>query len=97
MNFIKKQPDSVVYSYGYFHRKIEIITEATNLDELYKRAVDEILEKIEKFQNRGSGWKFNKVINLDLHIEEYKPIAARPFTDLPAKLKLKKAIVNQKN
>ena len=37
------------------------------------------------------------MINVDLHINEYDPIAARSYKDLPSKLKLKKAIVNPIN
>ena len=52
---------------------------------MYKRTVDDILENVDTFQNQGSGWQFYKVNNLDLHIDEYQPIAARSYIDLPKK------------
>ena len=55
----------VEYSYGYFHSKIEIITQTTNLTEMYETVVNTILEKVDTYQNEGSGWQFKKVINLD--------------------------------
>ena len=64
---------------------------------MYKRIVDNILEKVDTFQNQGSGWQFYKVNYLDIHIDEYQPIAAKSYIDLTKKLKLKKAIIIPKN
>ena len=52
---------------------------------MYKIIVDNILEKVDTFQNQGSGWIFSKVNNLDLHIAKYQPIAAQSYKDLTKK------------
>lgn len=86
-----------IYSYGYFHTKIEIVTQATDLEVVYKIGTERILEKVGNYQNNGSGWIFNKVDHFDIHIDKYKPIAAKSYISLPQKLKVKKAIVNPQN
>ena len=45
--FYKQTLDYVEYLYGYFHSKTEIVTKATNLEELYESAIDNILEKVD--------------------------------------------------
>lgn len=85
--FVKKGSGIIEHSYGYFHSQIQIITEARNLSEMYKTMIDTILEKIDLFQNQGSGWQFKKVNNLDLHIDNYQAIGAMSFIELPQKRK----------
>jgi hypothetical protein len=85
--FYKMNKKEMVYSFSYFHSKIEIITEATNIEDVYKRSTENILEKFANYQNRGSGWIFSKIVNLDIHVDKYKPVAAKSFIELPQKLR----------
>ena len=81
------------HSIGY-----KIITEATDVFEIYGEMVDEIEEEIQKVeQAEGSGWVFLQVENLTLHTDIWDPIKASSYIDLPKELKNKKAIINMKN
>ena len=81
------------HSVGY-----KIITEATDLHEIYNEMRDEIEEEIQKVeQAEGSGWVFLEVENLTLHTDIWDPIKASSYIDLPEELKNKKAIINMKN
>ena len=82
-----------------FHSKGQkIITEATDVYEIYGEMVDEIEEEIQKVeQAEGSGWVFVEVENLTLHTVIWNPINGSSYTDLPKGLKNKKAIINMKN
>ena len=76
----------------------KIITEATDLYEIYGEMVDEIEEEIQKVeQAQGSGWVFLEVENLTLHIVKWDPVKGSSYIDLPKELKNKKAIINMKN
>ena len=76
----------------------KIITEATDLHEIYNEMRDEIEEEIQKVEQAvGSGWVFLKVENLTLHTNIWDPIKASSYIDLPEELKNKKAIINMKN
>ena len=88
--------EEMTYSFGYFHTNIERIMEGTDLDELYKRMTRECLEKIEKFQNKGSGWQFASVESFDINVDPFKPLRGTSYFPLPKKLAVKKAIINVK-
>ena len=81
------------HSVGY-----KIITEATDLHEIYNEMRDEIEEEIQKVEQAvGSGWVFLEVENLTLHTDIWDPIKASSYIDLPEELKNKKALINMKN
>ena len=76
----------------------KIITESTDVNEIYGEMVDEIEEEIQKVeQAAGSGWVFLEVENLTLYTDIWDPIKAGSYIDLPKELKNKKAIINMKN
>ena len=81
-----------------FHSAIKIITESTNVEEVFNEMVDEIETAIQKAENaQGSGWVLFKVIGVTLHTAKWDPLNAGSYIDLPANLKNKKAIINMKN
>ena len=99
VRFTKENPatgniDINVYS---FASKMEIVTEATDLTELFDHMVDKIFELIQNFNNRGSGWQFDRVEHLDININPYNPLSASSYIELPGNLAEKKAIINVKN
>ena len=89
--------EETTYSFGYFHTNVEKIMEDTDLVELYERMTRECLEKIEKFQNKGSGWQFASVESFDISVDPFKPLRGSSYFTLPKKLAVKKAIINVKN
>ena len=99
VRFTKENPatgniDINVYS---FASKMEIVTESTDLTELFDHMVDKIFELIQNFNNRGSGWQFDRVEHLDININPYNPLSASSYIELPSSLYMKKAIINVKN
>ena len=81
-----------------FHSGYKIITESTDVYEIYNEMIDEIEEKIQKVEQvEGSGWVFLEVENLTLHTNIWDPIKASSYIDLPKELKNKNAIINMKN
>ena len=65
----------------------------TNVEEVYRNAVDRILENRDRCQMCGSGYSFRSVVKLDIHTQVYKPL----YIPLPEELAAKKAIINLKN
>ena len=99
VRFTKENPatgniDINVYS---FASKMEIVTESTDLSDLYNTMTSRIFELIQNFNNRGSGWQFDRVEHLDININPYNPLSASSYIELPGKLAEKKAIINVKN
>ena len=56
--------EEMEYNYGYFHTHVERIMEETDLGKIYDIMIAMCLEKISKFQNKGSGWQFEEVGSL---------------------------------
>ena len=99
VKFTKENPatGNIDINIWYFPTNVEIVTESTNLSELYDQMTDKIFELIQNFQNRGSGWQFDRVEHLDININPYNPLSASSYIELPDKLDKKKAIINVKN
>ena len=89
--------EEMTYNFGYFHTNVERMMEGTDLDELYERMTRECLKKIEKFQNKGSGWQFASVESFDINVDPFKPLRGTSYFPLPKKLAAKKAIINVQN
>ena len=99
VRFTKENPatgniDINVYS---FASKMEIVTESTDLSDLYNTMTSRIFELIQNFNNRGSGWQFDRVEHLDININPFNPMSASSYIELPSSLYMKKAIINVKN
>ena len=84
-------------NYGYFHTDIKKITADDDLGEIYNLLIAEILAKIDKFQNKGSGWQFEQVVSFDIDVDPYRPIRGRSYIKTPRELSGKHAIINVKN
>src|SRR6218665_1018793 len=52
---------------------------------------------IAAFKMRGSNWRFNQVVKLDINTVVYKPLKGSSYIPLPVELANKKAIINLKN
>ena len=50
-----------------------------------------ILEKIQQFQNNGSGWVFENVESFDINIDPFEPLSGMSYISLPKNLEDKKA------
>ena len=99
VRFTKENPatGNIDINVWYFPSNEEIVTEATDLSDLYDQMTNKIFELIQNFQNRGSGWQFDRVENLDININPFNPLFGSSYIPLPKKLADKKAIINVKN
>ena len=102
LNCLMKRTDSqgftAIKQFAFHSIGNRIITEGTDLYEIYQEMIDEIEEEIQKVEEvEGSGWVFLEVENLTLHTSIWDPLKASSYIDLPEELKNKKAIINMKN
>src|ERR1043165_517885 len=80
-----------------FRSKTEVILDSTDVNEIYNKAKDKIMETMASFQMRGSNWRFRAVVKLDINTVIYKPLKGSSYIKLPEELASKKAIINLKN
>ena len=87
----------VIYCEPYFISKVEINFQGTDVEDLYSKMLDKILESLTIFQRSGSGWVFDRVEELNIHTVKYEPLKGSSYIPLPKNLTTKKAIINMKN
>ena len=80
-----------------FVSRREVMLDATDASETYNNTTDKILEYMAAFQMRGSNWRFNQVVQLDVNTVVYKPLKGSSYIQLPITLAAKKAIINLRN
>lgn len=59
--------------------------------------IERLRELIDKFETKGSGWNFIKIVSVDLFITKYQPIKGGSYIDLPDNIKNKHCCHNIQN
>ena len=97
--FQKENPATgqINISTGYFHSLVEAITESSDLSDILNTMTGIILEKVQQFQNEGSGWVFENIESFDINIAPFEPLSGSSYISLPKNLEDKKAIINVRN
>ena len=65
--------------------------------EIVDEMEQEVIDKMENYNKRGSNWVFKRVIRLDLNFARWNPLRGSAWIPLPAKLANKKAVINMIN
>ena len=67
---------------AYFHSKLYINLESTDEKTLLASVIHTILEKINIYQQNGSGWYFKELLNLEIHTVDYHPMKGGTYIPL---------------
>ena len=81
----------------FFHSETVENLEGTDEREIYDGFMQTIEERIQNFNKRGSNWRFQRVLSLDIHFTDFQPLRGSTFLPLPRKISSKKAVINMKN
>ena len=83
---------------AHFQSDTFINVESTDVKVILAKAIEKILETISQFQNERSGWYFRRVVKLEIHTVDYKPMnGGSSYIPLPDWIMRKKAIVSIRN
>ena len=82
---------------AYFHSNLHINLESTDEKDLLASVKHTILEKINIYQQNGSGWYFKEIVNLEIHTVDYRPMKGGSYIPLRDWIMRKKAIVSLRN
>ena len=83
---------------AYFNSDTYINIESTDVKEILAKVISKILESVSIYQQQGSGWYFKRVIRLEIHTVDYKPMkGGSSYIPLPDWIMRKKAIVSIRN
>ena len=81
----------------FFHSETVENLEGTDESVIYDRSIQTIEERIQNFNQRGSNWRFERVLSLDAHFTDFQPLRGSTFLPLPSKISTKNAVINMKN
>ena len=81
----------------FFHSETVENLEGTDESVIYDRSIQTIEERIQNFNQRGSNWRFQRVLSLDVHFTDFQPLRGSTFLPLPRKIATKKVVINMKN
>ena len=94
----KDNPDgSEEYTDPVLRHNQEALLPASEIKEALDDALSHLLELLEKWTQRGSGWVVDQVQTLWLDIARYQPLRVGSYISLPRAVRSKKAVVNVKN
>ena len=82
---------------SYFNSETVENLEGTDESVIYNTFIQTIEERIQNFNQRGSNWRFQRVLFLDVHFTDFIPLRGSTFLPLPRKIATKKAVINMKN
>ena len=92
------------YDYRYhiiFKTRNMPVLPATNIDDTITFGIMRITERIDQYQNYGSGWEFYRVEQVFIEITQFQPLTGAGHIPLPkyldAKCGAKNGLVNPKN
>ena len=80
-----------------FHSEVKTNLLGTNEKKLLNVMFEEVLENMARFQRRGSNWKFEEVLKLEIHLVGFVPLKGNSWIPLPETISKKKAVINMKN
>ena len=86
------------FTQPYFNSSTRAILNEFEIKDFYDNALEEILNRIDRWISKGSGWVIEIILNFYLNIVSYKPLKGRSYLPLPEELRhSRKGLINIKN
>ena len=96
--FEKQNGDELIKEPAYLNAEKQTITNDTEIAELLQITQQQILNKIQKWISKGSGWTIKSVDGHFINVIKYKPLRGFSYIPLPKELRNSgKGIINIKN
>jgi len=81
-----------------FNTKSAPIFQTTDIHEWYEENVRKpLLNDLDDFEDHGSGWILESILNLAVHINKYRPMVGSSYIPLPGPILMRKACINVQN
>ena len=75
----------------------ESVYPTTNVEKVYDRMKDKVIESFSNFMKNGSGWRTKRVVKLSITKSRLNPLRGSSHIPLPKKIAARKALINMKN
>ena len=96
--FEKQNGDELIKEPAYLNAEKQTVTNDTEIAELLQITQQQILNKIQKWISKGSGWTIKSVDGHFINVIKYRPLRGHSYIALPEELQNPaKGIINMKN
>ena len=96
--FEKYKVDELIEEEAYLNAKTQTITNETEIANLLQITQQQIVNKIQKWISKGSGWTIQSVDGHFINVVQYEPLKGSSYIPLPEELRNSaKGIINMKN
>ena len=96
--FEKQNGDELIKEPAYLNAEKQTVTNDTEIVELLQITQQQILNKIQKWISKGSGWTIKSVDGHFINVVKYRPLRGYSYIPLPKELQNPaKGIINMKN
>ena len=87
-----------IYKTAFFNGKAKTITKPNDIEPELSMSRQEILNVIDKWVSKGSGWVIDQIDSHYINVTLYKPLNGNSYVELPMELRNpKKGLINIKN
>jgi hypothetical protein len=97
VSFVRDDNNLSTDKNGYFCTNSDYISHPNLFQKFYQKIKCEIDNNIQGFRLEGSNWEIDNIMRLGIRVGKYFTQYGSCFTDLPKKLKNKKALINVRN
>ena len=98
ITFEKQKGDELIENKAYFIAKTQTVTNELEIAELLQITQQQIVNKIQKWISKGSGWTIQSVNDHFINVAKYEPLKGSSYISLPKELRNSgKGIINMKN
>ena len=81
-----KSEDKTKYDTFYSHSKTEIIIKESDIDDVFKSIYTTVISNIQRSLGKGPGWIIDSVIDHNISISKYNPLAGSSYIQLKKEL-----------
>ena len=78
--------DKILYSTFYSNSKAETFINENDIDDVFESIYSTIISNMQKYIGQGSGWIIDSVIDHNINISKYNPLADSSYIKLPKEL-----------
>ena len=68
-----------------------------DIDEHISNFIQKLEVNIDEYTENGSGWRFEKIVRIEIKLLQYDPVTGNKFLPLPSYIAKKQAVINVKN
>ena len=98
IKFEKQNGDELIEENAYLNAEKQTVTNEAEIEELLQITQQQILNKIQKWISKGSGWTIKSVDGHFINVVKYTPLRGSSYIPLPKELQNPaKGIINIKN